>query len=487
MSEDPGTGSGGPARATLRVTDVAAFSVGMIGPVGVMALLGAGAAGLLGAGAVWAFVFALVGVGLVGHSFVGLSRHISHTGSAYALVGFTLGPRSGVVAGWCLAGAYLAIGVGSSTEISLFVGHLLGTFGVMLGRGWLLVVLVALAVAASLAFTRIRTVTRSLLYAEMLGLVLVTVLSVVIFVRLGTGAVPPGHTDGGSVFALPPGTGIGTVAAASVFGFLAFAGFEGAAALGEETSEPRRQIPRALVIALAVVGTFYLVTIVAQVLGYGTGPDGVRAFQGADSPYGDLAGAWVGPVMADVLDVVAAISLFAILLGVLAAAARVLYALARDVGGSGPVAALARLSRAGEPVVALLVAALVVTAAVVGQWLADVEQSDAVYHPLTLGTLALLVVYMLVVAGALRFLHLGPRPRRPRWQAVVPVAALAFVGYTIYDNVVGQEPWFPVVVAGWILVALAPVGLVPGLAARVARNLRATLAEPSDVADRSSP
>ena len=125
---------------------------------------------------------------------------------------------------------------------------------------------------------------------------------------------------------------------------------------------------------------------------------------------------------------------------------------------------------------------------------AGVEQSDAVYHPLTLGTLALLVVYVLVVAGALRFLHLGPQPRRPLRRAVVPVAALAFLGYTVYYNVVGQEPpatWFPLVVAGWVLVALVPVSLVPGLAARLARNLRATLpepaAEPPGAGDRPGP
>ena len=51
----------------LRVGDAAAFSVGLIGPVGVMALLGAGAAGILGRGAVWAFVFALVAVALVAY------------------------------------------------------------------------------------------------------------------------------------------------------------------------------------------------------------------------------------------------------------------------------------------------------------------------------------------------------------------------------------------------------------------------------------
>jgi len=35
------------------------------------------------------------------------------------------------------------------------------------------------------------------------------------------------------------------VASAAVFGFLSFAGFEGAASLGQETNNPRREIPRA--------------------------------------------------------------------------------------------------------------------------------------------------------------------------------------------------------------------------------------------------
>ena len=47
------------------------------------------------------------------------------------------------------------------------------------------------------------------------------------------------------------------VTAATVFGFLSFAGFEGAAALGEETDEPGRNIPRALFLAPFIVGVFY--------------------------------------------------------------------------------------------------------------------------------------------------------------------------------------------------------------------------------------
>src|SRR5205085_11195494 len=101
----------------------------------------------------------------------------------------------------------------------------------------------------------------SLLITELIGVVLVTLLSVVIIVRLAIGHPPHGQSLTLGFLSLPSGTGIGTIASASVFGFLAFAGFEGAAALAEETQNPRVAIPRAVKIAIVAVGAFYLLTI----------------------------------------------------------------------------------------------------------------------------------------------------------------------------------------------------------------------------------
>src|ERR1700742_4170313 len=94
----------------LSLVDAAAFSVGLIGPVGAIGLLGTGAALIIGQAVTLSFVFAAVGIALVAYCFIKLSQHISHAGSVYALVGITLGPRVGFVAGWSLMGAYIAIG-----------------------------------------------------------------------------------------------------------------------------------------------------------------------------------------------------------------------------------------------------------------------------------------------------------------------------------------------------------------------------------------
>jgi amino acid transporter len=459
-------------RRELKLLDAAAFSAGLIGPVGAAALLGVGAAGILGRAADWAFIFALVGVSLVAYSFVRLSRHISHTGSVYALVGVTLGPRAGFLAGWALLGAYVAIGAGSGIEIGLFVSQFLSGVGILHTTEWIVIAIIGLGFVGALAFAQVHVITRSLLITELVGVVLVTLLSVVIIVRLAIGHPPHGQSLTLSFLSLPHGTDIGTIASASVFGFLAFAGFEGAAALGEETRNPRVEIPRAVKIAIVAVGAFYLLTIAGQSLGYGTGKSGVAAFQNAESPYGALAKEYVGAILADALNLAASLSLFAILLGTTAAAARILYALARDAGG---LPGITRLSSRGAPIGALGVVMAVILGVMIGQRAAGSAVLDATFYALTVGTLSLLVAYLLATFGAIRFLFFGSQARAARWQILVPLLGAGFVGYTIYKNVVGVSfPYdrFPYIVGVYLLVGLAIVALAPGLAGRVSAGLR---------------
>jgi amino acid transporter len=463
----------GGLKRELRILDAAAFSIGLIGPVGAMAVNGVGAAGILGSGATWAFLFALVGVLLVAYGFIHLSRYISHSGSVYGLVGTTLGPRTGFVAGCALAFAYLTIGAGSTIAISLFTSQVLQELGLTANPDWLLIALLALVVVGALSFTQIRVVTKTLLIVEFLAAGLVLVLVVVIFVKLGTGTAPQGQQLSWDLLALPPGVDVASIGAAAVFGFLAFAGFEGAASLGEETVNPKRDVPRAIVIAVTVVACFYLLTIAAQSLGYGTSPDGVKAFQTTSSAYGELANQYVGKPLAVALNMAAALSSLAITLGTMNASARILFATGR---GAGDTRITTRLSRKGEPVVALAITLAVAACIMIGQRIAGSTVLNAALYWLTIGTISLLVAYALATVGAMRFLFLQGRPRMPRWQIIVPILALLFIGYVIYRNAVGvAAPYdrFPYIVAGLIVVATLFANAVPGLADRV----RTTLAD----------
>lgn len=461
----------GELKRELRIVDAAAFSIGLIGPVGAMAVQGVGAAGILGTGATWSFVCALVGVALVAYGFIRLSRHISHSGSVYGLVGVTLGPRTGFVAGCSLAFAYLTIGAGSTVAIGMFLSQALEELGWASNPDWLLVALVALLIVGALSFTEIRVVTKTLLIAELLGAAVVLVLAVCIFTQLGIGTGPQGQTMSWDFLSLPSGTGVSAIGAAAVFGFLAFAGFEGAATLGEETRNPKRDVPRAIVIALAVVAAFYLIVVVSQTLGYGTSAAGVEAFQTAESAYGGLATMYVGKPLAVALNLAAALSSIAITLGTMNASARILYATGR---GAGDRKITTRLSRRGEPVAALFITLVVAAVIVIGQRLAGTAVLDACLYWLTIGAISLLVAYALATAGAMRFLFLQRVSRAPRWQIIIPVLALAFLGYVIYCNAVGvSAPYnrFPFIVGGFLIVAAAIATVVPGLADRVRRTL----------------
>ena len=456
----------------LKVSDAAAFSVGLIGPVGVMALLGAGAASILGGGATWAFIFALIAVAFVAYGFVKLSRHISHTGSVYATVGLTLGARSGFLAGWALFFAYVAIGAGSGIEIGLFVSQLLTNLGIPFQPDWAATAIIALVLVVLLGRRKVHVITRLLLFAELIGAVFVVVLDIVIFVRIGTGTAPNQEAFSFNFLALPAGTDVGVIAAAAVFGFLAFAGFEGAATLGEETSNPKRDIPKAIKIAIIVVGVFYLVSIVAQSLGYGLDEAGVKAFGSSSAPYSDLATAYVGPWLAIILTLAATVSLFAIFVGTMSGAARVLFALARDSGVKTP---LDRVSKAGAPNVALTTVAVIALAVIIVERLTDAAVLDATFWALTIGTIALLIAYVLATIGAIRFLFFGKVGSTPKWQIVVPILALVLVVYTIYKNAVGLEApysWFPYIVAAWMLVGIV-ISYKKDLTASVAKNLAA--------------
>ncbi len=100
-------------RRTLPLWVAVALSVATVGPTLAMAGNGQGLAGMVGKAVPLVFVIGLVGVSLVGYSFVRLTRYLNHAGSAYALVGATVGPRAGFFSGFAMLGAYVGFSIGT--------------------------------------------------------------------------------------------------------------------------------------------------------------------------------------------------------------------------------------------------------------------------------------------------------------------------------------------------------------------------------------
>src|SRR5207244_10594367 len=110
----------GRLRRELRLFEALAISVGIMAPTAAMALNGVAPAGLVGRAVPLAFLFASIAIALVSYAFVRLTRYFNHAGSAYALVGVTVGPRAGFFAGWGQLGTYTAFTAASAAEGGLF-------------------------------------------------------------------------------------------------------------------------------------------------------------------------------------------------------------------------------------------------------------------------------------------------------------------------------------------------------------------------------
>jgi len=460
-------------RRQIGLLGTISVSVGVMAPTLAMSLTGVQASGLIGRAAPLAFVFAAVGVAFVAYGFVRLTAHFSHAGSVYAFTGLTLGPRAGFFSGWALLGTYVVFPSVSIMGIAIFGQAFLDSTGIASSPPWWPLALGGWALIALLASRGARTTTRALLSVELVAVVLILALVVVILVELATGDAPRGLGYTWDFLQVPDGVTTSTVVFAASAGFLSFAGFEAAGSFGEESFEPRRSVPRSLVIAIAFGAVFYVICMTAQTLGFGTDAAGVHAFSHSGAPLGDLARSYVGRPMADVLDIVALLSAVGAGLGCASVGTRMLFALGRD----GLLdRRLARVSGAtGTPVVALVLELGLQLCAIVSFAIAGTPAIDVFFYLATMGILSLLVMYVVTNIGAVRYLFLSGVRRAPAWELVFPVGGIGFAVYTLYKNLwpVPDYPFnlFPYVVLAWLLVGLTAAFFAPGFATRVERGL----------------
>lgn len=455
----------------LRVWEVTALSVGFMGPVMAMSLNGIGVAGLVGKAVPFTFVVSFVGTMLVAYAFIRLTRYFAHAGSVYALAGATLGPRAGFFGGFALLGTYLFFSACITGACAVFFGAMMDELGVAVPSwAWLAVAVLSAGLALVLNLRESTVTTRTLLAIGMVGILVMLVLSLIIIARVASGTAPV--STGVDLGTLLPGEASWTaIMTAAVFGFLSWAGFESGTSLSEEAKNPKRTIPHALTYAVVIAGVIYTVVMFAQTIGYGTDAAGQAAFAGASSTLTELSSTYVGPWFAVLIAVIAFCVAFASLLSCTAAAARLVYALARD--GFGP-AALARTgATTGAPtvatatVIALTVLLTVFLAAIGG------GPVEVYYWYATIATLCMVVAYGMASVGVIRHTFRPDSPIR-RWEVVVPTLGIVFLVYVYVVQVAGQSApytYFPWMAGAWCLVGLVVILAAPKLAERIGARL----------------
>jgi amino acid transporter len=471
--------SGGPGlKRSLSVWSAVGLSVALMAPSMAANINPQASASTAGRAVPLTFLIAAVGVLLVAYSFVRLCQYFHHSGSVYAFVGATLGPRAGVVAGWGLLGTYTFYAVVTSTAAGIFGTAFLQEVGIWPHPPtWAPFMLVAifLALALGVAVVPARRGTNVLLTVEGATVTLILIVTAVVLVRLLAGNAPGHEHFTLSVFQPTPGTSFSGVFLGVVFGFLSFAGFEAASTLGEETHHPNRDIPRAI-FGVAVFGGVYFVVVTAvEMMGFGAGRAGVAKFTASPSLLGDLGSSYVGHWVGDVITLGTMISAFGCCLACTVGGARLLYALSRDTAGPRGLGASSKFSTPANATMVVTSMAAVIVIVFTAAFHANA--TDSFDWSGTIGTLILLVAYVLASLGCIMLVFVRRKLTVPMWQIVIPIAGLVVLGYTLYRNVIpyptsGAAEWLPVVCGAWLVVALIAVIVAP----RTARKLGAALA-----------
>jgi amino acid transporter len=473
-------------RRSLSVWQAVGISVALMAPSMAANINPQGTAGLVGRATPLAFFLAAVAVLLIAYVFVRLCQYYRHAGSVYAFAGATLGPRAGAVAGLGLLGTYVFYGLVTASAAGIFGSAFLDEIGVWnQPPSWsgFLVGGVALLLVLLLATLPARGSTSILLTAEGITVALIVIVAGVVLVKMLAGNAPGGAQFTMDVFKVEPGTQSSDLFLGIIFGLLSFAGFEAAATLGEEAHNPHRDIPRAILGTAIFGGIYFTVVTAIEMMAFGPNPKGIVAFINSPALMGDLGRSYVGDWVGNVITLGAAVSAFACCLACVVGASRLLYAIARDLA---PGAALGRTGSSGTPALATFaVTALIFVIAVMCAVAFSAEPFDTFLWSGTIGTLILLVAYVLATLGCIKLVFIEKKLSVPQWQVVIPILALAMLAYTIYRNVIPyptDDPgrWLPAVAFGWVFLVTVVVLVVPGLAVRLTRGL-ASADEGADV------
>ncbi len=239
---------------------------------------GAGAVFAIGTGAPFAggslplaVVVALVGSLFVATAIGQLAKHMSSAGGLASIVGTSINSGLGFLVAWGYPFVYLF----ALPYLALVFGNLIATSVVTSGQGaafnalWVSGAVVCLAMAFCINYFGASVGARVGIILGVFEISVLVVLSISMIVSAGgrnTASVLTTHHA-----TIPGFSGTTGVIAASVFGFLAFIGFEAAAPLAEETKNPKRNIPRAVVGSALLVGLFFVLTTYASTVYFGPG------------------------------------------------------------------------------------------------------------------------------------------------------------------------------------------------------------------------
>ena len=352
--------------------------------------------------------------------FAELGTVLPRVGGQYAYFREAFHPVVGFLYGWALmwiiqSGATAAVAVACGQYIARLAGLPPGMASpIAVALLVVLVVFHSLGIKPGAVLVNVVTLVKTLAIAALVvGALVVTHASGLDFTRLA-----PPELHGPSL--------VSAFFAALVPAMFAYGGWQNSSYVAEEIREPERNLPRAILLGVAIVIVVYVTANIAYVHVLGA-----PALAATRTPAADLARAVLGDTGADALDILIIISTFGFLNLALMTAPRVYYAMAQD---GVFFAGVARVSpRTHAPVAAIATQGLLAAA------FALLDTYDAL-----LGYAVFADWIFFALAGVALIVFRRTRPDAPRPYAVplYPIVPLVFAiaGFAIVANTFVADP-----------------------------------------------
>src|SRR6201988_1776991 len=267
---------------------------------------------LAGNGTWLAYVLATIALFLVALCIARFARHSASPGSLYTYASMTLPRWLSATVAWSLLLAYVATG---SSVIGGFYHYANLLLQDATGHVFSAVLLALLVTGVSIwiAWRDVKISARLMLWIEAASVSVIVILVALLLFRHGW------HLDADELH-LRGMTGSG-LRLGLVLALFSFVGFESATTLGAEARNRLKTIPRVVIESAVIAGAFFIVSAYSEVLGFHVAGQDLGA---SEAPMHVLAGVARVPAFGVLIDIGAAVSLFAGTLGCITAAARVL-------------------------------------------------------------------------------------------------------------------------------------------------------------------
>jgi amino acid transporter len=263
-----------------------------------------------------AYLFAMVGMLLVGANINQFAQRSATPGSLYSFVTRGLGVNAGFLSGWCLILAYLltatAVLAGAVNYAGLLLDmvHIHPPTAVLFAIGCLTVWFIA--------FRDVKLSTRIMLALEVLSMALILILGALVLQQhqtvLDLEQFNVRHMD------------FSGLKAGLILAVFSYVGFESATTLGEEAKNPLKNIPRSVLLSTAISGAFFILSAYIAVLGFKTMGSSLAT---STAPFNELAHNLHLELFGVLISLGAVVSLFACTLANVTAASRIIYSMGR--------------------------------------------------------------------------------------------------------------------------------------------------------------